>query len=139
MKSRESHLRLRQFELAEKKRKVDDIEEMIAEFRRMADDLDNQIKVEEERAGVNDITHFAYPPFAKAAVQRRDNLLNSVAELNDKLEEARGEYETVAETVKKAELTAERAQEASAPRRGARNAGGSTRNSSFSRTMPRTM
>ena len=137
MKSRESRLRLRQFELEEKQRKVAEIESMIAEFRRMADDLDTQIEAEEQRAGVSDVEHFAYPPFAKAALQRRDNLLNSVAELNDKLEEAVAEMTEVASEVEKAEMTAERAQDTTDNTRGNRSNGG-TRGSSFARYQART-
>ncbi|MBN9274423.1 MAG: flagellar export protein FliJ, partial [Mesorhizobium sp.] len=54
---------------------------MIAEFERMASELDLQITAEEKKAGITDINHFAYPTFAKAARQRRDNLRNSQSDL----------------------------------------------------------
>jgi len=54
---------------------------MIAEFERMAGELELQITAEEKKAGITDINHFAYPTFAKAARQRRDNLRNSLADL----------------------------------------------------------
>jgi flagellar export protein FliJ len=47
----------------------------------MANELDVQIAAEEKKAGITDVNHFAYPTFAKAARQRRDNLLNSQADL----------------------------------------------------------
>jgi hypothetical protein len=54
---------------------------MIAEFDRMAGELELQITAEEKKAGITDISHFAYPTFAKAARQRRDNLRDSQADL----------------------------------------------------------
>jgi flagellar export protein FliJ len=54
---------------------------MIAEFERMAGELEVQILAEEKKAGITDINHFAYPTFAKAARLRRDNLKNSQHDL----------------------------------------------------------
>jgi hypothetical protein len=71
MKSRETLIRLRRFQVDEKRRRVAQIEAMIGEFERMAGDLDREIATEEGRAGIADPAHFAY--HAKAAMQRRDN------------------------------------------------------------------
>jgi flagellar protein FliJ len=43
--------------------------------------LDNEIAAEEARTGIINPTHFAYPLYAKAVAQRRDNLLRTIAEL----------------------------------------------------------
>jgi flagellar protein FliJ len=101
-------LKLRRFETNEKRQKVVDIEMMIADFRRMADDLDHQIKVEQEACGITDVNHFAYPTYAKAAIQRRDNLRSSVAGLEAKLEEAKADVDAAMEELKKSELVEER-------------------------------
>lgn len=103
MKSRDGVIRLKRFEVDEKRRKVADIEFMIAEFNDMAVDLDRQIAVEQERAGVSDVNHYAYPTFAKAAMQRRDNLAVSVAGLEAKLSAAKGELEEAEEELRKIE------------------------------------
>ncbi len=79
------------FEYDEKRQQVNDLEMMIADFRRMASDLDQQIKIEQQTAGVSDVNHFAYPTFARAAITRRDNLRSSVAELEKRLDRARQE------------------------------------------------
>jgi len=92
-----------QFELDEKRRKVRDLEAMISDFRQMIVNLDHQIVSEEERAGISDVEHFAYPTFAKAAIQRRDNLIVSVEDLEAKLEQARGEMDEATEELTKAE------------------------------------
>src|SRR5260370_10343468 len=74
MKSRETIIRLKKFQVDEKRRRVAQIEGMIADFQRMSVDLEREIHSEQERAGINDPTHFAYPTYAKAAIQRRGKL-----------------------------------------------------------------
>ena len=74
MKSRETLIRLRKFQVDEKRRRVAQIESMVADFDRMAADLDREIATEQDRAGIHDPAHFAYPTYAKAAITRRDNL-----------------------------------------------------------------
>lgn len=108
MKSRKSLIQLRRFEVDERRQTVTDIENMIAELQQMVVDLERQIEVEQERAGVSDINHFAYPTFAKAAIQRRDNLKNSISELEAKLGEARDQLAEAFEELKKVELIEER-------------------------------
>ena len=83
MKSRENLVRLKQFQVNEKRRQLAQLDMMIAEFERMANDLEIQIGAEEKKAGITDVNHFAYPTFAKAARQRRDNLKNSQGDLAD--------------------------------------------------------
>ena len=72
MKSRsESLIRLRKFQVDEKRRQVAQIEMMIGDFERMAGELDQQIEIEQQKTGISDVAHFAYSTFAKAALQRR--------------------------------------------------------------------
>lgn len=82
MKSRETLIRLKQFQVTDKRRRLSQLDSMIAEFDRMASELDAQIAAEEKKAGITDVNHFAYPTFAKAARARRDNLKNSRADLS---------------------------------------------------------
>lgn len=81
MKSRETLIRLKRFQVDEKRRQVAQIETMIAEFERMNSELEREIVTEQSRAGISDPGHFAYPTYAKAATQRRDNLLRSINDL----------------------------------------------------------
>lgn len=81
MKSRENLVRLKQFQVNDKRRQLLQLDMMIAEFDRMANDLDHQIAAEEKKSGITDLNHFAYPTFAKAARLRRDNLKNSRLDL----------------------------------------------------------
>jgi flagellar protein FliJ len=79
------------FEYDEKRQQVNDLEMMIADFRRMASELDQQIKIEQQTSGISDVNHFAYPTFARAAINRRDNLKASILDLEKRLERARQE------------------------------------------------
>jgi len=110
MKSRNTLIRLKKFQLDEKRRKVAQIEAMIADFQRMAGDLEREIVTEQERAGIHDPTHFAYPTYAKAAIARRENLRRSVNELTAQLDEAKAALQESFEELKKVELLDERDQ-----------------------------
>ncbi len=110
MKSRETLIRLKKFQVDEKRRKVAQIEGMIAEFDRMAGDLEREIKVEQDRAGIQDPAHFAYPTYAKAAIQRRENLKRSADELRGQLDDAKDLLAEAFEELKKVELLDERDQ-----------------------------
>jgi flagellar export protein FliJ len=95
---------------------------MVAEFTRMAIDLEREIANEEKRAGISDPTHFAYPTYARAAVARRDNLKRSIDELTAQIEEAKAaQEEAQAEVLKYESLDGrEKAIERSAEAAGAR-------------------
>jgi len=84
MKSRENLLRLKHFQVEDKTRQLAQIDMMIAEFEKMMGDLDAQINYEEDKAGITDTSHFAYPTFAKAARTRKENLEVSIRDLQDK-------------------------------------------------------
>ena len=104
MKSRDNLVRLKQFQVNEKKRQLQQLDAMIAEFDRMAAELDLQITNEEKKAGITDVNHFAYPTFAKAARQRRDNLQNSKADLAGQREAAESLLKEAEAELEKAEL-----------------------------------
>lgn len=108
MKSRDGVVRLKRFQVDETRRRVTQIETMIAEFERMAKDLEDQIHAEQERSGIRDASHFAYPTFAKAAAQRRDNLVASVNELKEQLAAAQADHAEAIEELQKSEAIAER-------------------------------
>jgi flagellar export protein FliJ len=104
MKSRQNLVRLKQFQVNEKRRQLAQLDMMIAEFDRMAAELDLQIGAEEKKAGITDISHFAYPTFAKAARQRRDNLRNSQLDLQQQKAAAAAALAEAEEELAKAEM-----------------------------------
>ena len=103
MKSRDTLVRLKKFQAEEKRRRVAQIEAMIAEFTRMATDLDREIATEEQRSGNADPAHFAYSTYARAARGRRDNLKHSADELRGQLEEARAHHAEALDELNKAQ------------------------------------
>jgi flagellar protein FliJ len=103
MKSRDHVVRLKRFQVEERRRRVQQIEMMIADFHRMATDLDREITNEETRSGISDPNHFAYPTYARAAAARRDNLKRSAEELKGQMSDARSSLEAALDECKKVE------------------------------------
>jgi len=103
MKSRDTLVRLKRFQAEEKRRRVIQLNAMIGEFTRMANELDREIGQEERRANIDDPNHFAYPTYARAARTRRDNILASIAELRGQLEEAEAQFKEASEDFAKAQ------------------------------------
>src|SRR5690554_6692201 len=109
MKSRsESLIRLKKFQVDEKRRQVTQIEMMVADFERMATELDQQIEIEQQKTDISDVAHFAYSTFAKAARTRRDNLLASANDMRGTLEAAQDALAEAIEELKKVELLDQR-------------------------------
>lgn len=104
MKSRDNLMRLKHFQVEDKTRQLTQIDLMIGELSRMAEELDRQIRIEEEKSGIVDPNHFAYPTFAKAARQRHANLEVSIRELNDKRLAAQDALDEAEEELRKAHL-----------------------------------
>jgi len=79
------------------------------------ENLLRQIAIEEEKSGITDPNHFAYPTFAKAARQRRDNLGGSIRDLEDKRQGAVDALAEAEEELKKAEMLENRDSNAADP------------------------
>ena len=103
MKSRDTLVRLKQFQADEERRRVLQLQTMIAEFTRMTNDLDREIGVEEQRANISDPSHFAYPTYARAARVRRDNLNHSLNDLRQKLADAQDRMKEAGDELAKAQ------------------------------------
>lgn len=122
MKSRENLVRLKQFQVNEKRRQLLQLDMMIAEFERMAGELEFQITAEEKKAGITDINHFAYPTFAKAARLRRDNLRNSQSDLAQQRSAAEALLNEAEAELAKAEMLESRDSRVREPETGGRSA-----------------
>jgi len=110
MKSRETLIRLKKFQVEDRRRTVAQIESMISGFERISADLERDIKIEQDRSGIHDPAHFAYPTYAKAAIQRRNNLKRSAHGLKIQLEDAKAALGEAFEEMRKVELLGERDQ-----------------------------
>lgn len=107
MKSRESLIRLHRFQVDERRRQVAELETMLEEFRRREHDLDLQVQAEQEKAGISDIAHYAYPMFAKSMRDRRENILQSISDVGLQLESAKDDLASAYRELKKYELIEE--------------------------------
>ena len=116
MKSRDSSIRMRRFQIEDRRRQVGQIETMIEEFSRMVSDLEHEIAAEHRRTGIDDEKHFAYSTFARAARQRRNNLQTSIADLHNQLENARTVLDAAMAELRKEEEKLEREAPAEAQR-----------------------
>jgi flagellar protein FliJ len=117
MKSRETLIRLKKFQVDGRRRRVAQIDSMISEFERISSNLERDIRIEQDRCGIHDPRHFAYPTYAKAAIQRRDNLKRSAHDLKMQLEDAKAALSEAFEELKKVELLDDAIRCASEPRR----------------------
>src|SRR5688500_17932135 len=108
MKSRDAQIRMKRFQIEERRRQVGQIETMIEEFGRMVGDLDIEIAAEHRRTGIEDDKHFAYSTFARAARQRRANLQASITDLGEQLEAAKAQLEVAMGELQREEEKQER-------------------------------
>ena len=106
MRSKTTLLKLHRFRFLDHRRQVSEIESMIAEFQRKQDELDQQVQIEEARTGVCDPNHFNYSLTAKAIRNRRDNLIKSIADLQQQRQEAKARLEESESELHKAETLA---------------------------------
>ena len=123
MKSRDAQIKMRRFQIEERRRQVGQIETMIEEFSRMVGDLDLEIAAEHRRTGIDDEKHFAYSTFARAARQRRANLDASILELGGQLDTARAALDLALAELEKEEEKAQRETANESPRHQDRAAG----------------
>jgi hypothetical protein len=70
------------------KRQIPILKRLIADCNRLAADLDQEVRNEEDRVEIHDPAHCAYPTYAKATASRRDNLRRSADELRIHLAKA---------------------------------------------------
>ncbi|KAB7740858.1 flagellar export protein FliJ [Parvibaculum sedimenti] len=104
MRNRESLIRLHRFQVDEKRRQVAELELMLQEFRVRERELEAQVLIEQEKAGISDVAHFAYPMFAKSVIRRRQNILNSIEDIERQLEAAKEELGGAFRELKKYEI-----------------------------------
>ena len=70
------------------KRRIPILKRLIDDCDRLAADLDQEVRNEEDRVRIHDPAHCAYSTYARATALRRDNLRRSADELRVHLAEA---------------------------------------------------
>jgi len=110
MKSRETLIRLKKFQVDERRRRVAQIESMISEFERISSDLERDIKIEQDRPA---FMIRAISPIRPMPRRRSSGATTSSARRNDlkvQLEDAKAALGEAFEEMKKVELLDERNQ-----------------------------
>ena len=74
-------LRLKRFRVDEMKRRIASIDAMKADLERKLTDLDDNVAREKQRAGDSDIGRLAFPSFLRSIESRRENLRNTLQEI----------------------------------------------------------
>ena len=72
---------------------------LIADCDRLAADLDQEVRNEEDRVRIHDPAHCAYPTYARATASRRDNLRRSADGLRAHLAKAEQALREVGEAL----------------------------------------
>lgn len=115
-------LRLKRFRVDEMKRRISAIDTMRANLERKLTDLDEDVAREKQRAGDSDIGRLAFPSFLRSIDSRRENLRNTLKEiereyasaqldLNNAFQDLKAlEFATEQQAKRLAEIEARRAQ-----------------------------
>jgi flagellar export protein FliJ len=74
-------LRLKRFRVDEMKRRIAAIDAMKVDLERKLTDLDDNVTRERQRAGDSDIGRLAFPSFLRSIESRRENLRNTLKEI----------------------------------------------------------
>ncbi len=100
-------IRIHKWQLDEKRRAIGDMEHMLAGFKDQLAKLDREQEMELRVAGQNEETRFAYANYAKAAKIRRQNLIASITEAEQRIAEAQEEVAEIYQDLKKYEISEE--------------------------------
>jgi len=104
MKGLPTLIRVRQWELEEKRRKLADLEGLAAQLDEAIQRLDDEVKMEQGIAQSSLEVNFAYAPYAQAAIERRRTLLASLDDVKQQIEAAHEEVTMAYQELKKYEV-----------------------------------
>ncbi|OUR75774.1 hypothetical protein A9Q83_16745 [Alphaproteobacteria bacterium 46_93_T64] len=107
MKGMGTLIRVQKWKLDEKRRVISDMENLLASFRTQLDKLNHEQVREQEIAAKDPDAGFIYANYAEAAKLRRENLLNSIADSEKRIEVEREEMSEVFQELKKYEISEE--------------------------------
>jgi flagellar protein FliJ len=100
-------LRLKRFRVDENKRRIAAIDAMKADLERKLADLDDNVAREKQRAGDSDIGRLAFPSFLRSIEQRRENLRNTLKEIEREYAAAQADMENAFQDLKSLEVATE--------------------------------
>src|SRR5271154_3226243 len=104
MKGLPTLIRVRQWELEEKRRKLADLEGLAAQLDEAIARLDDEVKMEQGVVQSSLEVNFAYAPYAAAAIERRRTLLASLEDVRQQIVGAAEEGTIAYQELKKYEV-----------------------------------
>ena len=103
-------LRLKRFRVDEMKRRIAAIDAMKADLERKLADLDDNVAREKQRAGDSDIGRLAFPSFLRSIEARRENLRNTLKEIEREYAAAQLDLSNAFQDLKSLEVATEQQQ-----------------------------
>lgn len=100
-------LRLKRFRVDEMKRRISTIDAMRANLDRKLADLDEDVAREKQRAADSDIGRLAFPSFLRSIEARRENLRNTLKEIEREYESAQIDLNNAFQDLKALEFATE--------------------------------
>jgi flagellar protein FliJ len=100
-------LRLKRFRVDEMKRRISAIDAMRTNLERKLSDLDEDVAREKQRAGDSDIGRLAFPSFLRSIETRRENLRNTLKEIEREYESAQIDLNNAFQDLKALEFATE--------------------------------
>jgi len=107
MKRRDTLMRLKRFRVDELKRRMATLDGMRADLDRKLTDLEDSVARERQRANDTDIGRLAFPSFLRSIESRRENLRNTLKEIDREREQCQGELSAAYQDLKSLELATE--------------------------------
>jgi len=107
-RSHESLIRLARFKVEGLQKQMAELDRARAALSRKSDELEQDVAREQAAVGGDIEGGAAYGAFARAVVERRDNLKRSLAEVDSQAESLRADLRAAFEELKKYELLEER-------------------------------
>jgi flagellar protein FliJ len=107
MKRRDTLMRLKRFRVDELKRRMATLDGMRADLDRKLTDLEDSVARERQRANDSDIGRLAFPSFLRSIESRRENLRNTLKEIDREREQCQGELSAAYQDLKSLELATE--------------------------------
>jgi len=107
MKRRDTLMRLKRFRVDELKRRMATLDGMRADLDRKLTDLEDSVARERQRANDTDIGRLAFPSFLRSIESRRENLRNTLKEIDREREQCQSELSAAYQDLKSLELATE--------------------------------
>jgi len=107
-RSHESLIRLARFKVEGLQKQMAELDRARGSLGRKADELEQDVHREQEAAAADPQSGAAYGAYAKAVIERRENIKRSLNEVDEQAEAMRADLRAAFEELKKYELLEER-------------------------------